>query len=134
MTKNLGALLVGYRFLLALLAVVITAVTSWGIQYTTFDGTTDAILSKGDPYKAEVDQAQLDFPPSTSLLMAFQVEGDIFNRRTLQAIDQLTTRYIEVDTALAVSSILNYRLQETDQQTYGRTYLVPELETLSEAD
>ena len=134
MTKNLGALLVGYRFLLALLAVVVTAVTSWGIQYTTFDGTTDAILSKGDPYKAEVDQAQLDFPPSTSLLMAFQVEGDIFNRRTLQAIDQLTTRYIEVDTALAVSSILNYRLQENDQQTYGRTYLVPELETLSEAD
>lgn len=114
--------------------MLVAAGMAWGVQFTTFDDTTDAILSDGDPYKAEVDQARIDFPPSTSLLVAFQVEEDIFNFNTLAAIEELTQRYIEVDSALAVSSILNYRMSESDKITYERNYLIPELETLTQAD
>jgi hypothetical protein len=106
----------------------------WGIQYSEFDGSPEAVLAEGDPYKAEVDQAKADFPPNTSLLFAFQVDGDIFNRSTLSAIDDLTRRYIEIDSALSVGSILNYRLNESDKKAYDRTYLVPELATLTDIE
>ena len=127
-------MVVRYRVALTVLSLIVAGAMAWGMQFSTFDGTTDSILSKGDPYKAEVDQARIDFPPSTSMLVAFEVPGDIFTFRTLDAIEELTQRYIEVDSALAVSSILNYRLNESDKQTYGRTYLIPELDTLTEAD
>lgn len=126
--------MVNHRHILALFGMLVAAGMAWGVQFTTFDDTTDAILSDGDPYKAEVDQARIDFPPSTSLLVAFQVEEDIFNFNTLAAIEELTQRYIEVDSALAVSSILNYRMSESDKITYERNYLIPELETLTQAD
>ncbi|MCH1597896.1 MAG: hypothetical protein L7S71_06620, partial [Pseudomonadales bacterium] len=134
MTPSIGSLVVRYRFALTILSLIMAGAMAWGMQFSTFDGTTDSILSEGDPYKAEVDQARIDFPPSTSMLVAFEVPGDIFTFKTLRAIEELTQRYIEVDSALAVSSILNYRLNESDKQTYGRTYLIPELDTLSEAD
>ena len=134
MTPSIGSLVVRYRFALTILSLIMAGAMAWGMQFSTFDGTTDSILSEGDPYKAEVDQARIDFPPSTSMLVAFEVPGDIFTFKTLRAIEELTQRYIEVDSALAVSSILNYRLNESDKQTYGRTYLIPELDTLSEPD
>jgi predicted RND superfamily exporter protein len=134
MTPSIGSLVVRYRFALTIGSLIMAGAMAWGMQFSTFDGTTDSILSEGDPYKAEVDQARIDFPPSASMLVAFEVPGDIFTFKTLSAIEELTQRYIEVDSALAVSSILNYRLNESDKQTYGRTYLIPELDTLSEAD
>lgn len=134
MITNIATRLVNHRHILALFGMLVAAGMAWGVQFTTFDDTTDAILSDGDPYKAEVDQARIDFPPSTSLLVAFQVEEDIFNFNTLAAIEELTQRYIEVDSALAVSSILNYRMSESDKITYERNYLIPELETLTQAD
>ncbi len=134
MSFNVGSWLVTYRIALSAVAVVVAMTLTWGIQYSTFDGSPEAVLAEGDPYKAEVDQAKKDFPPSTSLLFAFQVEGDIFNLTTLSAIDELTRRYIEVDSALAVGSILNYRLNESDKNTYGRTYLIPDLQTLGPED
>ena len=72
--------------------------------------------------------------PAQHIQRWFEASGDIFTFKTLGAIDELTQRYIEVDSALAVSSILNYRLNESDKQTYGRNYLIPELDTLTEAD
>lgn len=134
MPMNLGAWLVERRLLLSVLAIVIAGLMALGIERTTFDGSPEAVLADGDPYKAEVDQAKQDFPPSTSLVVAFQAQEDIFNRTALAAVDELTRRYIEVDSALAVGSILNYRLNESDKKTYGRTYLVPELDTLTDAD
>lgn len=134
MSFNVGSWLVTYRTALSTMAVIIASALAWGIQYSEFDGSPEAVLAEGDPYKAEVDQAKADFPPNTSLLFAFQVDGDIFNRSTLSAIDDLTRRYIEIDSALSVGSILNYRLNESDKKAYDRTYLVPELATLTDIE
>ena len=60
--------------------------------------------------------------------MGFEVDGDIFNLRTLTAIDTLTRRYIEIDSAIALSSILTYRVSEADKEILGRSYLFPDLD------
>ncbi len=122
------------RYLWALLTLLVSAVVGWGLQYTTLDSTPRAILSEGDPYKAQVDQARIDFPPSTSVLFAFQHEKDIFNFETLRAIDDLTTRYNEIDSAISVGSLLNRRFNDGDAKRYDRDYLIPQLSDLTEAD
>lgn len=132
--QTLIRLLLDKRYLWALLTLLVSAVVGWGLQYTTLDSTPRAILSEGDPYKAQVDQARIDFPPSTSVLFAFQHEKDVFNFSTLRAIDDLTTRYNEIDSAISVGSLLNRRFNDGDAKRYDRDYLIPQLGDLTEAD
>ena len=135
MATDLGTWLVQHRFKLAALALLITVIGGWGVQFTRFDGTNDSLFAEADEYKAEVDQAREDFPSSAPrLTMAFEVDGDIFNLRTLTAIEELTRRYIEIDSAIAMSSILSYRVSESDKELLGRSYLFPDLEDLTTAD
>ena len=124
MATDLGTWLVQHRFKLAALALLITVIGGWGVQFTRFDGTNDSLFAKADEYKAEVDQAREDFPSSAPrLMMAFEVDGDIFNLRTLTAIEELTRRYIEIDSAIAMSSILSYRVSESDKEPVSYTHL-----------
>ena len=132
--QTLIQLLLDKRYLWAFLTLLVSGVVGWGLQYTSLDSTPRAILSEGDPYKAQVDQARLDFPPSTSVLFAFQHEDDVFNFPTLQAIDDLTTRYNEIDSAISVGSLLNRRFNDGDAKRYDRDYLIPQLEGLTDAD
>ncbi len=135
MATDLGTWLVKHRFKLAVVALLITIIGGWGVQFTRFDGTNESLFAGADEYKAEVDQARVDFPSSAPrLLMAFEVDGDIFNLRTLTAIDTLTRRYIEIDSAIALSSILTYRVSEADKEILGRSYLFPDLDGITEAD
>ncbi len=135
MATDLGTWLVQHRFKLAVVAVLITIIGGWGVQFTRFDGTNESLFAEADEYKAEVDQARVDFPSSApSLGMAFEVDDDIFNLRTLTAIDALTRRYIEIDSAIALSSILTYRVSEADKEILGRSYLFPDLDGITEAD
>jgi len=135
MATDLGTWLVQHRFKLAVVAVLITIIGGWGVQFMRFDGTNESLFAEADEYKAEVDQARVDFPSSApSLGMAFEVDDDIFNLRTLTAIDALTRRYIEIDSAIAMSSILTYRVSEADKEILRRSYLFPDLDDITEAD
>ncbi len=126
--------LVRRRHLLALAAGLLAACVSWGMNYTTLESRFDSILSEDDPYRAEVEQARRDFPPSTSVLFAFETDSDVFNFPALRAMDALTNRYNEVDFAVSVGSLMNRRLNSVDAERYDRDYLIPALDTLTEAD
>ena len=135
MATDLGNWLVQHRFKLAVVALLVTIIGGWGVQFTRFDGTNESLFAEADEYKAEVDQARVDFPSSAPrLTMTFEVDGDIFNLRTLTAIDELTRRYIEIDSAIALSSILTYRVSEAAKEILGRSYLFPDLDDITEAD
>lgn len=135
MATDLGTWLVQHRFKLAVVALLVTIIGAWGEQFKRFDGTNESLFAKADEYKAEVDQARVDFPSSAPrITMAFEVDGDIFNLRTLTAIDELTRRYIEIDSAIALSSILTYRVSEADKEILGRSYLFPHLDDITESD
>lgn len=122
------------RLILALITLVLGSLVAWGMQYTSMDATYNSILSEDDPYKKEVDQTRIDFPPSTSVLFAFQSDTDVFNFPSIQAMDALTNRYTEIESAISVGSLLNRRLNDTDADRLDRDYLIPEVATLTLAD
>ncbi|MGI9324883.1 MAG: efflux RND transporter permease subunit [Pseudomonadales bacterium] len=122
------------RYALALLTIVIGAMVMLGIQHTSLDSSSRAVLSEGDPYRAEVDQMRDDFPPTSSVLFVFEAQPDVFSFKALRAIEDLDQRYTEIDSAIAAGSLINRRLSEVDAKRYNRDYLIPELDTLSEED
>jgi predicted RND superfamily exporter protein len=122
------------RHILTLLTIVLAGAVSWGIRDTTIDNTFNGILSEDDPYREEVDQVREDFPPSTAVLFTF-LDGDgVFNFEALQAMQDLTDRYVEVESAVSVASMSNYRLNAVDAEQHDRDYLLPALSALSEED
>ena len=131
--------LLAKRFALALLTLALGSVVTWGMLKTSLDATFGSILSEDDPYRKEVDQTREDFPPSTSVLFAFQpspdqANADVFSFEALHAMDDLTNRYAEIESAISVGSLLNRRLNTVDAERYDRDYLVPDLSTLTQAD
>ena len=128
MTIDLGTFLVQKRLLLGLFTVLIGAVVALGIAKTEQDNSSDAILAQNDPYKAEIDLNRAEFPSSPSILFAFEGQPDVFNVEALRAMEALNQRYLEVDAAVAVASLLNYPLNDADSAALGRRYLIPELQ------
>ncbi len=133
MTRLLDAL-VAKRYVFGLFGVLMAGLGAWGLNYTTMESGYNAILSEDDPYRAEVEQARRDFPPSTNVLFVFESNIDVFNFPTLRAMDELTNRYSEIDGAIAVGSLMNRRLNAVDAQRFDRDYLIPALDTLTAAD
>jgi len=132
---RLISFLLSQRYLLATLSIVLGGAISLGALQTTIDSSDDSILSKDDPYRLEVAQVNKDFPPSTSVLFAFMSpEGDVFNMDMLQAMQDLTDRYTDVESAVSVASLINHRLDAVDADIHSRDYLLPELDELTAQD
>ena len=119
------------RALFTFLTIAIGSVVVFGNLHYQLATSVDSIMAQGDEYKAEVDQARIDFPGSPSVLFAFESDPDIFNLQALSAIEELGQRYTEIDSAVAVASILNYPMSDEDTEKFGRRYLIPELENWS---
>ncbi|MEH6571018.1 MAG: hypothetical protein V7709_18205, partial [Halioglobus sp.] len=127
--------LLNHRILLAALTLLFGGLVATGIMKTQINSNYDTILSEDDPYRKQVQQVQEDFPPSTTVLFTFMSkEGDVFDMASLQAMQELTDRYTEVESAIAVGSLLNRRLNAVDADKYDRDYLIPDLRELEEAD
>jgi predicted RND superfamily exporter protein len=132
---DLARTLVERRTLLAVLTILVSIVVGWGVTKTSIDPRSDAILPEDDPYAAQVEAVEADFPRSRSALFTFIApDGDIFNREALTAMEALHNRFGEVQSAVAVGSLVNYRLNAVDETLYGRQYLLPPLDSLSDAD
>ena len=128
---QIAEVLLKKRALFAFLTIAIGGVVSFGIRDYELATSVDSIMAQGDKYKAEVDQARLDFPGSPSVLFAFESDPDVFSLQALRAIEELGQRYTEIDSAVAVASILNYPMSDEDTEKFGRRYLIPELENWS---
>ena len=131
---NLIEFLLSKRYWLTLAMVLVGSIVAWGVNFTTLESRFDSILSEDDPYKAEVDQARKDFPPSTSVLFAFESDDGVFSLPAMQAMEALTSRYSEVDFAVSVGSLMNRRLNSVDAERYNRDYLIPDLALVRASD
>ena len=123
------------RYPLAIITILLGSVIGWGVVHTKIDSTDRTILPEDDPYLKEVNEVVEKFPASSSALFTFiGPEGDVFNRDTLQAMEDLHDRFLEVESAVSVGSLVNHRLTAVDASKYDRDYLLPELSLLDDAD
>ncbi|MFK7913817.1 MAG: RND family transporter [Pseudomonadales bacterium] len=136
-SRQLDALvnfLIQRRYWLSAVSILAGALVLYGAKHTELDATDGGILSEGDPYKVQVDRVRADFPRSASVLFVFEAEPDVFSMDVLSAIEDLTQNYTEIDSAVAIGSLMNRRLNESDAKREDRDYLFPVLEALSDED
>ncbi len=70
--------LVKRRSLLAVLTIATSIGVGWGVTKTSIDPRSDAILPEDDPYAAQVEAVEADFPRNRSALFTFIApDGDI---------------------------------------------------------
>ena len=132
MSQVFAQFLVRARFLCALLAVLLCAGVLWGIQHSSIEATYRSMLAEDDPYTAEVNQAREHFPPTQGVLFVFQRPDGVFNMPALRAMDELTNRFTEIDSAISAGSLMNYRLSESNAELYDRDYLIPPVEQIDD--
>ena len=127
-------ILIERRWLLAFAMIALAALVISGVRFIGLDSREGSILAEGDPYKAEVDRVREDFPGSPSVLFVFERSPDLFSRSALEAMEDLTRSYTDVEGAITVGSVMNRRLNESDANRYDRDYLFPLLDGLTDED
>ena len=133
--QNAVDTLVERKFLFFFLALAVFSLNGAGLlQDREFDASDRAVLAESDPYKAEIEETQADYPSTPNVTFVFEAKPDIFTEDGIRAIQALSQRFGEIDAAVSAGTILNHRLNPVDQAKYGRDFLFPDPSTLDEKD
>ncbi len=133
MTTLFARFLTRARWLCAAVALALCAAVMWGMQYASMEATYRSMLAENDPYTLEVERSREHFPPTQGVLFVFQGTGGVFEMPVLRAMDALTSRFTEIDSAISAGSLMNRRLSESNAERLDRDYLFPPLDLLDAA-
>ena len=118
-------------------AVLGSILLGGGLLRLGFDSSLDALLTRGDPYVAELERLDAEFPAPAEIIFAFLApEGeDVFTPRRLAAIAELGERHLEIPLAARHSSLLDYYSPRNLRRLFTRDfrdYSPAELELLAQ--
>jgi predicted RND superfamily exporter protein len=127
--------LVQARKALLALAVLLSALLAIGIPRTGFDTSLSVLLTRSDPWLAERDRMQAEFPGVLEISFAFEpASGDVFTHATLAAMVDLSQEYRQIPLARSMNSILAWQSPYGDDTFFEKplaqigTYTVAELQ------
>ncbi len=108
-----------------------------GLLRLGFDSSLDALLTRGDPYVAELERLDAEFPAPAEIIFAFLAPAgeSVFTPRRLAAIAELGGRHLEIPLAARHSSLLDYYSPRNLRRLFPRDfrdYSATELERLAE--
>lgn len=115
---------IAYRVALFALSVVLSALIALGILRTSFDTSLGALLTRSDPYVAELDILEAEFPNPLQLTYAFIPieQADVFDMSVLTAIEDLNNSYTAIPYNPRVTSLLEYFSPETQQRLFTKPF------------
>ena len=127
-----------HRTTLFAVSVCLSALIATGIVRTSFDTSLGALLTRSDPYVAELDILEAEFPNPLELNFAFiPADGvDVFDMSILNAIQDLTNSYTAIPYTARLTSLLDYFSPETQQRLFTKPlvqYTVEELQSLRDS-
>lgn len=126
-----------YRFALFWLSVLLSALIALGILRTTFDTSLAALLTRSDPYVAELEVLESEFPNPLQLTFAFipDTESDVFTMTVLGAIQDLANSYTVIPYHARLTSLVEYFSPEAQQRLFTKPlgdYSLEELQAVRE--
>ncbi len=138
LSKKIAEFIVTNRFVLAVLAIIITCSFATGILRTNFDASLSALLTESDPYLEELDLMQKAFPSNGEIRFAFVANtgSTIFNRSTLNAISDLKEKFTVIPKTRGITTILEFISPETQKRLFIKSldkYTASELSDLGNA-
>ncbi|MEQ9071881.1 MAG: MMPL family transporter, partial [Gimesia chilikensis] len=124
MSEKLSRLFTNWRVPFLILSLLLTVTLGNGLLRVQFDTSLSALLTRSDPYLAELDIMNAEFPFDLDVVFAFiAAEGDtVFSVPVLDAIADLNARYTDIPHAGRISSLLEYSDPQTQQRLFQRSY------------
>lgn len=121
-SQRIAKFAVKHRKLLLGLSCILTLLLASGILRSSFDTSLSALLSQSDPYVAELERLDQEFPSSLVVNFAFIAaeQDSIFTEQVLGAIAQLRSNYTDIPLASRLSSVLDYSSPETQQPLFSK--------------
>jgi len=136
--QNFSTFCIAQRVALFAVSVCASVLITFGILRTSFDTSLSALLTRSDPYLAELETLEAEFSNPLVLNFVFiPAEGiDVFHPSVLNAIEDLTDSYSVIPFNDRLTSLVDYFSPETQLRLFTRPiteYSLDELKILREA-
>lgn len=133
--STLGPWTIRHRWWI-LFATILTVVgTGAGMRFVTFNNDLRVFFSKDNPQLGALEALENTYTKSDNVLFVIAPnDGDVFTRKTLAAVEELTTNAWQMPYSIRVDSITNYQHTRVEGDDLFVADLVQKAASLSEAD
>ncbi|MCG6936846.1 MAG: MMPL family transporter [Gammaproteobacteria bacterium] len=133
--NNRFYLIIRYRWLIIIASVLVTVILAMGMQYLAFNPDSRVFFSEQNPQLVAMEELENTFVKNENIYIAVQPEtGDVFNRKTLGIINELTEACWQIPFSNRVDSITNFQHMDVQGDDLSVDDLVTDAASLSEND
>lgn len=134
-TKQYARWLVDNRWLVLILSVLLMLVAGYGMSKVRFSDDNRDFFAKDDPRLLAFNEAQYAYTDDRTALVAFQPSGGtVFNRATLAALEDFTTKAWTLPYVRRVDSITNFQHTQSHDDELVVRPLVKNADALSDVE
>lgn len=120
--QRFASFCMNYRIALFSVSVLFSALFALGILRISFDTSLGALLTRSDPYVAELEELESEFPNPLQVTFAFipETQTDVFAMPVLAAIQDLANSYTAIPYQARFTSLVDYFSPETQQRLFSK--------------
>ena len=124
-----------FRWLIIIISILLSAYMAKGMENLAFNPDSRVFFSKQNPQLIALEELENTYTKNENVYIALRREqGDIFNRKTLAIITELTEACWQIPFSNRVDSVTNFQHMHVNGDDLTVGDLVTEPNTLSEAD
>ncbi|MFV2005245.1 MAG: RND family transporter, partial [Gammaproteobacteria bacterium] len=124
-----------FRWLIIFSSVLLAVLMAMGMKNLAFNPDSRVFFSKQNPQLAALEELENTFIKNENIFIAIRPdEGDVFNKKTLRVITELTEASWQVPFSSRVDSITNFQHMAVNGDDLSVDDLVTNVASLSEAD
>jgi len=135
--NNFVEQIIKFRWVIAILIPLITVMMASSLKNLEFEGSYRIWFGEESKILKDYDNFRAVFGNDDAITIAFKVEDGIFNKETLQVVENITRKLWETEYIARVDSITNYQYVHADAEYPDEIIvenLIEELDTLSQSD
>jgi len=123
--------IIQWRWWVLGLCLLVTGIAAYGLQYLQFTSDYRVYFSADNPQLRAFEELESVFNKNDSIFIAIQpADKNIFTRKTLSLVKQLTEDAWKISHASRVDSVTNFQYTRADGDDLVVSDLVPETESL----
>lgn len=135
--KSFVEKIIKFRWAIALIIPLITIMMASSLKNLEFEGSYRIWFGEESKILKDYDNFRAVFGNDDAVTVAFKVEDGIFNKESLEVVENITRKLWETEYIARVDSITNYQYVHSDAQYPDEVIvedLIEDLDALSEAD
>jgi uncharacterized protein len=132
-SKNRFYPIIRFRWLIICISVLLTVIMAMGMQNLAFNPDSRVFFSKQNPQLVALEELENTFVKNENIYIAVRPKsGDVFNRKTLGIIIELTEASWQIPFSSRVDSITNFQYMAVQGDDLTVDDLVSDAATLSD--